>query len=203
MLSYLRVIMLKLYGSTTSPFVRRLRIWLANTDHEFINLKIFDEQDRQILAAKNPTMKIPMLEDGEGQAVQTIFDSRIIYRYLTDKFDDPLLSWQQENQLTLIDSANDSLVQMFILSNSDVQPDEDKLFFKLQKERVNAVLVQLNEMVANQQFTSWNYPAVCLYCLIDWIEFRNLHNMQGLTDLLAFHDDNAQRIEVTATDPRQ
>lgn len=194
--------MLKLYGSTTSPFVRRLRIWLANTDHEFINLKIFDEQDRQILAAKNPTMKIPMLEDGEGQAVQTIFDSRIIYRYLTDKFDDPLLSWQQENQLTLIDSANDSLVQMFILSNSDVQPDEDKLFFKLQKERVNAVLVQLNEMVANQQFTSWNYPAVCLYCLIDWIEFRNLHNMQGLTDLLAFHDDNAQRIEVTATDPR-
>ncbi|MFT6990001.1 MAG: glutathione S-transferase [Paraglaciecola sp.] len=195
--------MLKLYGSTTSPFVRRLRIWLANTDHEFINLKIFDEQDRQILAAKNPTMKIPMLEDGEGQAVQTIFDSRIIYRYLTDKFDDPLLSWQQENQLTLIDSANDSLVQMFILSNSDVQPDEDKLFFKLQKERVNAVLVQLNEMVANQQFTSWNYPAVCLYCLIDWIEFRNLHNMQGLTDLLAFHDDNAQRIEVTATDPRQ
>jgi glutathione S-transferase len=194
--------MLKLYGSTTSPFVRRLRIWLANTDHEFINLKIFDEQDRQILAAKNPTMKIPMLEDGEGQAVQTIFDSRIIYRYLTDKFDDPLLSWQQENQLTLIDSANDSLVQMFILSNSDVQPDEDKLFFKLQKERVNAVLVQLNEMVANQQFASWNYPAVCLYCLIDWIEFRNLHNMQGLTDLLAFHDDNAQRIEVTATDPR-
>ncbi|MFT5838540.1 MAG: glutathione S-transferase [Flavobacteriales bacterium] len=202
MLSYLRVIMLKLYGSTTSPFVRRLRIWLANTDHEFINLQIFDEQDRQVLAAKNPTMKIPMLEDGEDQAVQTIFDSRVIYRYLTGKFDDPLLSWHQENQLTLIDSANDSLVQMFILSNSDVQPDEDKLFFKLQKERVNAVLVQLNEMVANQQFASWNYPAVCLYCLIDWIEFRNLHNMQGLTDLLAFHDDNAQRIEVTATDPR-
>jgi glutathione S-transferase len=27
--------------------------------------------------------------------------------------------------------------------------------------------------------------------------------MQGLTDLLAFHDDNVQRIEVTATDPRK
>jgi glutathione S-transferase len=195
--------MLKLYGSTTSPYVRRLRIWLANTEHEFINLKIFVEQDRQILAAKNPSMKIPMLEDSENEAVQIIFDSRIIYRYLTDKFDDPLLSWEQENQLTLIDSANDSLVQMFILSNSDIQPDEDKLFFKLQKERVNAVLVHLNDMVANQQFISWNYPAICLYCLIDWIEFRNLHNMQGLTDLLAFHDDNAQRIEVTATDPRK
>ena len=190
--------MLKLYGSTTSPYVRRLRIWLANTDHEFINLQIFSEQDRRLLAAKNPTMKIPMLEDVTNDVTRVIFDSRIIYRYLTDKFDDPLLSWEQENQLTLIDSANDSLVQMFILSNSDIQPDEDKLYFKLQKERVNAVLVHLNEMVAKQQFASWNYPAVCLYCLVDWIEFRNLHNMQGLTDLLAFHDDNVQRIEVTA-----
>ena len=195
--------MLKLYGSTTSPYVRRLRIWLANTEHKFINLQIFAEQDRQQLAAKNPTMKIPMLEDVTGDVVRVIYDSRIIYRYLTDKFDDPLLSWEQENQLTLIDSANDSLVQMFILSNSDIQPDEDKLFFKLQKERVNAVLVQLNEMVASKQFVSWNYPAVCLYCLVDWIEFRNLHNMQGLSDLLAFHDDNLQRIEVTATDPRK
>jgi glutathione S-transferase len=195
--------MLKLYGSTTSPYVRRLRIWLANTEHEFVNLQIFSDQDRQILAAKNPTMKIPMLEDEIKGKEQLIFDSRVIYRYLTDKFDDPLMSWEQENQLTLIDSANDSLVQMFILSNSDILPDEDKLFFKLQKERVNAVLVKLNEMVASKHFASWNYPAVCLYCLIDWIEFRNLHNMQGLTDLLAFHDDNAQRIEVTATDPRK
>ena len=195
--------MLKLYGSTTSPFVRRLRIWLANTEHSFINLQIFEEQDRQLLASKNPTMKIPMLEDESDGDMQVIFDSRVIFRYLSDKFSDPVLSWDQENQLTLIDSANDSLVQMFILSNSDIQADEDKLFFKLQKQRVNAVLVHLNEMVADKQFSSWNYPSICLYCLIDWIEFRNLHNMQGLTDLLAFHDDNAQRIEVTATDPRK
>ena len=50
--------MLTLYGSTTSPYVRRLRIWLANTEHQFVNLQIFEEQDRQTLAAKNPTMKI-------------------------------------------------------------------------------------------------------------------------------------------------
>ncbi|WP_133471354.1 glutathione S-transferase family protein [Paraglaciecola marina] len=194
--------MLKLYGSTTSPFVRRIRIWLANTQHEFVNLQIFAEQDREALIVKNPTMKIPMLEDEMDGKSQVIYDSRVIYRYLTDKFADPALSWEQENQLTLIDSANDSLVQMFILSNSDIQADEDKLFFKLQKERVNAVLVQLNEQVDSGLFSSWNYPSVCLYCLIDWIEFRKLHNMQGLTSLLEFHDENSQRIEVTATDPR-
>jgi len=195
--------MLTLYGSTTSPYVRRLRIWLANTEHTFVNLQIFEEQDRLALAAKNPTMKIPMLEDGVDEKAEVIFDSRVIYRYLTAKFADPNLTWEQENQLTLIDSANDSLVQMFILSNSDVKADEDKLFFKLQKERVNAVLLQLNDLVGDKQFSSWHYPSVCLYCLIDWIEFRQLHNMQGLNHLLTFHDENAERIEVTATDPRK
>ena len=86
--------MLKLYGSTTSPYVRRLRIWLANTDHEFINLKIFSEQDRQLLAANNPTMKITMLEDVTDDVTRGILDSRIIYRYLTNKFDDTLISWK-------------------------------------------------------------------------------------------------------------
>jgi glutathione S-transferase len=194
--------MLKLYGSTTSPYARRLRIWLANTQHEFVNLKIFEKQDREKLMVLNPTMKIPMLVDSESEHEQAIFDSRVIYRYLNQKFADPALTWEQENQLTLIDAANDSLVQMFILAQSGIQADESLLFFKLQKERVNAVLIQLDELVAQGHFTNWNYPAISLFCLIDWIEFRSLHNLKGLTDLLAFHENNAQRIEVTGTDPR-
>jgi glutathione S-transferase len=195
--------MLTLYGSTTSPYVRRLRIWLANTQHEFVNLKIFDKQDREKLSVLNPTMKIPMLIDSDGENSHSIFDSRVIYRYLNEKSADPKLNWEQENQLTLIDAVNDSLVQMFILAQSGIKADESLLFFKLQKERVNAVLIQLNEQVAEGHFTNWNYPAISLFCLIDWIEFRQLHNLKGLTDLLAFHENNAQRIEVTATDPRK
>ncbi len=191
--------MFKLYGSTTSPFVRRLRIWLANTEHQFVNLQIFEDEDRDILAQKNPTLKIPMLEDES----QTIFDSRVIFRYLSEKLAYPSISWQQENQLTLIDSANDSLMQIFILAKSDILPDDEKLFFKLQKERVNAVLKELNELAQQQHFANWNYPAISLFCLIDWIEFRKLHNLQGLTALLDFHQENIQRIEATATDPRK
>jgi glutathione S-transferase len=84
--------MLKLYGFTTSPCIRRWRIWLANTKHEFINLPIFAEQDWQILAAQNPTMKIPMLEDEIAGNQQVIVDTRVIYPYLTDKLNDPLLT---------------------------------------------------------------------------------------------------------------
>jgi glutathione S-transferase len=191
--------MLKIYGSTTSPYVRRLRIWLANTEHEFVNLQIFGDEDRDILAQKNPTLKIPMLEDNEN----TIFDSRVIFRYLSNKLEYPTISWQQENQLTIIDAANDSLVQMFLLAKSEIEADEQKLFFKLQKERVNLVLKELNTLAEQQHFSNWNYPAISLFCLIDWIEFRELHNLHGLTALLDFHQQNIQRIEVTATDPRK
>ena len=190
--------MLKLYGSTTSPYVRRIRMWLSNVDHEFINLQIFEGKDRELLASHNPTLKIPMLQDGE----QMLFDSRVIFRYLTDKMDYPLLSWQQENQLTLIDAANDSLVQLLILKRSEFDTGADKLYFNLQRERVNATLSHLDELVAKGHFNDWHYPSICLFSLVDWIQFREMHDLAGFDQLLAFHADNVSRIEVTATDPR-
>ncbi|MGO4893419.1 glutathione S-transferase family protein [Flavobacterium sp. W21_SRS_FM6] len=195
--------MLTLYGSTTSPYVRRLRIWLANTQHDFVNLKIYEQPDREKLILLNPSMKVPFLIDQQEGSSQTVLDSRAIFHYLSEKLGRPKLSWDQENQLTLIDAVNDSLVQMFLLAQSGIKADENLLFFKLQKERVNAVLIELDELASLGLFKSWQYPAMCLFSLIDWVEFRSLHNLKGLTELLAFHENNAQRIEVTATDPRK
>lgn len=190
--------MLKLFGSTTSPFVRQLRIWMANLEHEFVNMQIFSGKDRRILAERNPTLKIPMLEDDE----QVIYDSRVIYRYLTEKFNFPRPSWEQENQLTLINAATDSLVQMLLLERSELDTASDTMYFNLQRERVNATLTHLNELVERGDFENWNYPAICLYCLVDWVEFRTLHDLSEQTALLEFKLENSQRIETTATDPR-
>lgn len=190
---------MKLYGSTTSPFVRRLRIWLANTSHEFVNLQIFDGPDRDELARRNPAMKIPMLEDGE----HIIFDSRVIYRYLTDKLDFPEPNWEQENHLTVIDAVNDSLVQILLLKRSDIDTDADHMYFRIQRERVDTSLAYLDDLVAKGFFSDWHYPSICLFCLIDWIEFRTLHDLTHVPHLLQFHSENADRIEVTATDPRR
>ena len=100
--------MLTLYGSTTSPYVRRLRILLKDQDYQFVNLNIFDVEGRAELKKLNPTMKVPMLEhDG-----QMLFDSRVIFRYLSQSVLEHPLTWPQENALTLIDSANDTLVQI-------------------------------------------------------------------------------------------
>ena len=190
--------MLKIYGSTTSPYARRLRIWLANVEHEFINLQIFAGDDRKLLAKHNPTLKIPMLVDGNN----TVFDSRVIYRYLTEKFDYPNPSWEQENHLTLIDAANDSLVNLLMLQRSEIDTNEDKLYFNIQRERVDATLQHLSELAEKGHFSSWNYPSICLYCLLDWVQFRAVHDLSNFSVLLSFLEENRQRIEVTATDPR-
>ncbi|GGW92917.1 glutathione S-transferase family protein [Alteromonas halophila] len=190
---------MKLYGSTTSPYVRRIRIILANTSHEFIDLQIFAGEDRKLLASRNPTMKVPCLED-DGQM---LFDSRIIYRYLGEKLGHTDLNWEQENQLTLIDAANDSFVQLLLLNRSDIDTSQDKLHFRLQKERIEAVLQTLEAQLEQGGFGGWAYPEISLYTLIDWVEFRQLHDLADFPELRAFRERHVDRIEVTATDPRQ
>ncbi|WP_137166061.1 glutathione S-transferase family protein [Salinimonas lutimaris] len=190
---------MQLYGSTTSPYVRRIRILLAQVQHEFINLDIYQGAGRDTLAAKTPTMRVPCLDD-DGQM---IYDSRIIYRYLAEKYRYTPLTWDQENQLTLVDEINDSFVALFQLSKSGIEASEDALFIRIQKERIQASFKALDEQVKAGHFDTWNYPAICLYALIDWVEFRELHKLSGLNQLKAFREKHVDRIEVTATDPRQ
>lgn len=191
--------MLKLYGSNTSPFVRRLRLLLVNQEHEYINMQIFDGADRELLRSLNPTLKIPML-DNDGEV---IFDSRVIFRYLSDKLGLPKLSWAQENILTLIDSVNDALVQALLMQRSEVAADKGKLIFRLQQERIESVFAELEKLAGDGAFDAWDYPSICLYCLLDWALFRQLHNVQAYPALSAFYASNTSQAGVQATDPRE
>ena len=189
---------MKLYGSQTSPYVRRIRLLLATTSHEFINLNIFSGAGRETLAAINPALRIPMLDD----AGQVIFDSGVIYRYLATKMGLAPLSWYQENQLTLINAVNDSLVSLFLCSRSGLNTNEDRLFFNAQKERIAASMFVLEQQAANQEFANWQYPAMALYCLLDWVIFRELLDLDDYPALLAFHAANQQQAGAAVSDPR-
>lgn len=192
---------MKLLGSTTSPYVRRIRLYLAQlniTDFEFVNLDIFSTDDRQLLTGNNPAQKVPALVDGD----LCIYDSRVIFRYLAQKYQQAPLSWSQENLLTLIDAANDSLVSLFLLTRSNIDTNEDKLFFNLQHERVEKVMSALSKAVNDGEFEQWHYPAIALYCLLDWAGLRQLYSFKDNLDLARFHKNNENNIGITATDPR-
>ena len=38
--------------------------------------------------------------------------------------------------------------------------------------------------------------------MIDWVLFRELHDMKAYPQLLEFHEKHQDRIEITATNPR-
>ena len=189
---------MKLIGSTTSPYVRRIRLLLAENNYEFVNLDIYG-QGRDELRRNNPALKIPMLIDDN----QEVYDSRVIARYLSEKQSLAPLTWDQENQLTLIDAANDSAVILLLSARSGIDTNEDLMLFNLQRERIMMTFRTLAAMVDDGQFAQWNYPAICLYCLVDWIEFRDLVDFAGIESLLGFRDQHRDQPLVAATDPRK
>lgn len=188
---------MKLLGSTTSPYVRRIRMLLGDADYEFVNLNIYGE-DRDEIRRNNPALKIPMLIDGE----QEIYDSRVIARYISEKQGLDRLTWDQENQLTLIDAANDSAVILLLSARSGIDNSQG-MFFDLQRERIMMTFRTLAAMVDAGDFNDWNYPAICLYALVDWIDFRELVDFNGVESLISFRDRMQSMPFVDETDPRK
>ena len=192
---------MELLGSTTSPFVRRIRIWadLNGLALVFKNLDIFSEQDRQTMIAHSPARKIPILIDNGF----SLSDSNSIIRYLLEKNNQPLLSWRQENFLTIINACNDSLVEMLLCQRSGFDTHTDTLFFNLQNERIAETLAYLNNHLSEPVFKSCEYLNISLYCLLDWIRFRELTDFSQLENLVGFYHQFADKAAVQQTDPRK
>lgn len=189
---------MQLFGSITSPYVRRLRIFMQDIPHEFTLIDIFNSRDRANIAEQNPTLKIPMLDD-DGQV---ILDSGKIHQYLVEKFSLPQLDWSKQNLLSSIDAVNDSLVQMSILARSEIDTSADRLYFRIQRERIDLVLAHLEDQAGQGAFEEWHYVSISLFCLLDWILFRNLHDLNAYPNLTKLHQQWHQLAICHETDPR-
>lgn len=189
---------MKLFGSLTSPYVRRLRIWLENTDYEFVTLDVFSTEGRAQLESVSPARKIPLLQLGK----ETVYDSRIIFNFLNKKLQREELTLDDENTLSLIDEANQAYVHLFMLSKSGVDTHQESFYFNLQRERINNLLLHFEGMVSAGHFKQWNYPAICLFCLLDWIDFRHLENLENTPALKEFRDKHQDHEYVKLTNPR-
>ncbi|SET61689.1 glutathione S-transferase family protein [Thalassotalea agarivorans] len=191
--------MLTLIGSGPSPYVRRIRILLGQFDYKFVNLDIYgDQQDIEVLKQNNPANKIPVLKDED----LTLYDSRVIYRYLGEKFAIAPLSWPQENLLTLVDATIDSLIVLIYGKRSGYDVESDVMIFQRQQERLPQLFAALDKACAEGKFDNWDYPAICLYTLLDWSLFRELYKWQTFEHLQKFYQSSLSEAFVSDTDPR-
>ena len=169
-----------LYGSLTSPYVRRIRILLEDIDYEFNNTNIYDDAQRTEFSTISPLRKLPVLTDGDTP----IFDSHIIAEHIRKKRDWAETTIDQHNLISAIDAITDSLTIVFMAKRSGIDVSEEKLLFKLQFERLPILLNWLNEQAKTGIFSDWHLATIALISMIDWVSFRELYDLSGYPDLV-------------------
>src|SRR6478672_6182552 len=126
---------MKLYGTTTSPFVRRVRIVAAELGEPVELVDTATEEGTRALQAVTPLWKVPVAElDGE-----LLFDSRVICDALV-----AARGWgplrpsvaADANLRTVADGALDSAINWFYLVRRD-GAETDLPYLRKQRERVD------------------------------------------------------------------
>lgn len=181
----------QLYGSRTSPFVRRTRIIMENIDYEFKDMDIFNPEGALALNKINPINQIPVLTDGD----KTIWDSRQIFNYLNSFHRFQNLDWDDENVLTAIDGAISSAVTLMFLKRSQINIDGPIMIAQRQKDRIESVLDYLSPVIKEKMAQKvWDFHTISLYCFFDWGTFRGLIDISKRPDcqaLLSLHKDRS------------
>lgn len=173
---------MKLYGSVTSPYVRRLRLLMENLEYEFIPLDIYQGEGRKKLLELSPVAKIPVLEN----APDIIYDSRQIFEYLCESSVHPKLDWERKNILTIIDGITESLVNFIILKKSQIKIPKDSLYGRINWERVEIGFKEIERLILQGKFDQWDYASMSLYALVDWASFRELKDFSQYSQIQNF-----------------
>lgn len=185
-----------LIGSTTSPFVRRLRLAMESIPYEFKPINIYQGPGKSEIGLINPAKQIPTLLI-EGQA---LFDSRIILQYLQRTHTKETLSLEQENQLSSIERMVDAGVVVFMFRRSELPLDN--FYGERLNERIKSVLRWLEPFMKSSEAKDWNSVTQLLYCALDWMRFREIHPLVNEDFVQDFLDLHTVRPIVKLTDPR-
>lgn len=190
-------------GSKTSPYVRRFRILLQGQPS--ITFKMIDylnkPEDAAYLKSISPINKLPVLLEGENK----VFESRVIANHLIKKLSLSPLSLAEENQLSMVDAANDVCVNLFMLRRGGLDLAGGNWYVERQKERLATTLQELEAWASTRDEKNpahWNYVTMSLYSFVDWAMFREMADFSSTPALVEFVTRFGSKPGVQETSPR-
>jgi glutathione S-transferase len=194
---------MKLYGTTTSPFVRRVRIVAAELGLPCTLLDVNQEANQAAMRKLSPIWKVPVAVLTDGRVV---FDSRVIVAELCASSwvplrappTDPAGRVHEENLLNLIDEATHALVRNFYLKRDGGSTDLPMAV--KDRGRAMAILQHLAEH-AVLDAASFGRPELALATTLDWIVFRHLVDGAAIDSLRAKLAPLAARSSFASTVP--
>mgnify|MGYP001606293661 CR=1 FL=1 len=181
---------MKLYGSLTSPYVRKLRILLREKDIpcEFVQADAWAADSP--VPRLNPLGKVPVLERNDGSA---LYDSPVILEYLDSLKAPALLAsageerWAMLRLQALADGILDATVTR-LLEFRRPQPQQSPENIKRQEEKIARALAYADSIPKGEAYLMQNRFSIADLCLgvaLEYIDFRYPHDWRGKHPRLA------------------
>ena len=191
---------MKLIGSTTSPYVRKVRIVMAEKklDYQLVLEDVWAADST--IGQSNPLGKVPCLVMEDGGAV---FDSRVIVEYLDTLTPVGKLipaSGRERAEVKCWEALGDGLADAALLLRIEVTQREDgarsEKWVARQRSKVDAALQSMSTGLGASPWCNGNTYSladIAVGCSLDWLTFRfpeiswrdEYANLARLTDKLA------------------
>ena len=201
---------MKLFGTITSPFVRRVRVVCIEKGID-VSLVDVAGANHDKVKAVSPIGKVPVAKFDDGRVV---YDSRVIldeicengWAPLREPASDRVGRVDEENAVNLVDEALLSLIRVFYVRRDG--GDVTAPLIAKESARAKDILMYLNDKVVGDFLTQSGHndgrlgrPELAAFSALSWMKFRKTFDLTTTPRLLALHDRWASRPSFEATRP--
>ena len=172
---------MKLIGSLASPYVRKVRVVLAEKmlPYEFELENVWAGETT--IGEHNPLRKIPVLLLKTGESV---YDSRVICHYLDTLSPVCKLLPSEERerlQVRCWEALTDGVLDAAILARLEhifagrTEAQRSQAWIDHQMQKVDAGLAEMSRLLADRQFcygNQFSLADIAVGCTLGWLDFR-------------------------------
>jgi glutathione S-transferase len=174
---------MKLIGSLTSPYVRKVRIVMAEKklDYHFVQEDVWASD---AIVKSNPLGKVPCLEMEGGEAV---FDSRVIVEYLDTLSPVGRLIPERGRERTEVrtwEALGDGMIDASILARLETtwpgraESERSAAWVDRQMAKVHATLKSMSQGLGEKPWCTgihFSLADVAVGCALGYLDFRFAH----------------------------
>jgi glutathione S-transferase len=201
---------MKLYGTTTSPYTRRVRVVATELGVPFEWVSTATAEGEAELRRHTPLWKVPTAIFTEGGTERTLWDSHVIIDYLISRQGlGPFRpatggeQWHERNLINAIDGALDAAINVFYLERDGVSATAASYLGK-QTQRTAATLGWVESQLRGTTFFEdkrFSLADLALITTLDWLDFRKRYPISQHPKLVEFQRAHAERPSLRQTYP--
>lgn len=194
-----------LFGSPTSPFVRRVRVYCLELGVPFEPINVLEDAGQARLRQTTPLWKVPTVvyDGGEIQWDSSSILETLVARHGLGPFRPTTDAVRESNLHHAVTGALESAINVFYLKRDGIDTSSIPYMVK-QDQRVDAALAWVAEELHGESLSpkgGFGLLELTLYATLDWMDFRKVRPVRDNAAFDRFLDAHAERPSLVATHP--